>query len=168
MAVKPTRLTSQGTRNLVVDVKDALDVWLVADEKDPAAATGENAEPDDTEFFQRAIKLRKDQSPGIRLRSARMNELTLPIPPSVDAIILDGPRYTTPAIAKPLTDFVRRGGGLLITASPAIQLPAFNENLAALLPAPLDKPMHEKIDPESFLQAQVDAEDLCNWRRTSL
>jgi hypothetical protein len=155
VAVKPTRLTSQGTRNLVVDVKDALDVWLVADEKDPAASTGENAEPDDTEFFQRAVKLRKDQSPDIRLRSARMNELTVPIPANVDAILLAGPRYTTPAIAKPLTDFVRRGGGLVITASPSIQLPAFNENLAALLPAPLDKPMHEKIDPESFLQAQV-------------
>ncbi|HWE03648.1 MAG TPA: BatA domain-containing protein [Tepidisphaeraceae bacterium] len=161
VAVTPTRLATQGTRSLVVDVKDALDVWLVADEKDPASpamsgGTGDDAAPDDTEFFRRAVKLRKDQSPGIRLRSARMNELTLPIPANVDAIVLAGPRYTTPAIAKPLLDFVRRGGGLFITASPAIQLPAFNENLAALLPAPLDKPMREKIDPEIFLQAQVD------------
>ena len=85
-----------------------------------------------------------------------MNELTVPIPAGVDAILLAGPRYTTPAIIKPLTDFVRRGGGLFITASPTLQLPAFNDNLAGLLPAPLDKPMREKVDAEVFLQAQVE------------
>jgi hypothetical protein len=157
IAVKPTRLASQGVRNLVVDVKDALDVWLVVDEKDPAASAGEEAEPDDAELLQRAVKQRKDQSPGIRLRAAKMNELTLPIPANIDAILIAGPHYTTPAISKPLTEFVRRGGGLFITASPAIQLPAFNENFAALLPALLDKPMREKIDPETFVQIQSDA-----------
>ena len=155
VAVQPSRLASLGTRSLSIGVKNALDVWLVTDEKDRAAAG--SGEPDDADFLKRALKPRKGGFTGVRLREARMNELTLPIPANVDAIILAGlGAYTTPAIAGPLTDFVRRGGGLLITASPEIQLPAFNENLGALLPAPLDKPMRAKIEPESFVQAQVE------------
>ena len=155
IAVQPSLLEAHATRYLSVDVKDALDVWLVADEKDPAA--GPSTEPDDTEFFQRAIKQRKDQAAGIRLKNARMNDLTLPIPETVDAIILAAPHYTNPAIAAPLTDFVRRGGGLLLTTSAALQLPAFNENVGPLLPAMLDKPIREKLDPETYLQAQIES-----------
>jgi hypothetical protein len=154
VSVTPTLLQSQATRVLSVDVKDALDVWIVSDEKDAADAS---SEPDDTEFFTRAIKDRKDLAAGVRLHVAKMNDLTLAIPENVDAVILVGPHYTNPAIAAPLAAFVRRGGGLLMTASPTLQVPAFNENLGPLLPAILDKPMHEKIDPETYIGAQVEA-----------
>lgn len=153
-AVQPSQLAEHATRSLSVDVKEAFDVWWVADEKEPGASASD--EPDDAEFFQRAVKQRKDQASGIRIKPAKMNDLTVPIPDTVDAVILVGPRYTNPAIAAPLADFARRGGGVVLTLGPAIQLPAFNENLAPLLPAVLEKPIREKLDPEVFLQPQIE------------
>ena len=69
-----------------------------------------------------------------------------------DAVILDGGKRVTPALAQALRDYVNAGGGVILAADASVDAAAWNTHLAAagLLPAPLGSLRTELLGGDSF------------------
>jgi hypothetical protein len=133
-------------------VKDTLDIGLLVDPPDP---TKEDA-LDEAEFLRRATSA--GASP-LRIEEIELVQLTQDIPDQLDVILLAGPRVITPAVQKPLTRFVRRGGGLVIFMSPKADVSFYNPNLSDLLPAKLLAFARGSVSPENFWSAKALVDD---------
>lgn len=69
-----------------------------------------------------------------------------------DAVILDGGKRVTPALAQTLRNYVNAGGGVILAADASVDVTAWNTHLAAagLLPAPLASLRTEPLGGDSF------------------
>jgi len=94
---------------------------------------------------------------AMKITSVNLIDLTRAIPADVDVVIVAGSRVVTPAIAEPVTRFLRQGGGLVVAMSPSVVSLAYNETLKSLLPAPLEAPQRAGFDAESFATPRADA-----------
>jgi len=93
----------------------------------------------------------------VKITSVNLLDLTRPITADVDLVIIAGARVVTPAIAEPLAQFLRKGGGLIVAMSPSVVPLAYNETLKSLLPAAIDAPQRAGFDPESFQAPRAEA-----------
>ncbi|MBI2194935.1 MAG: VWA domain-containing protein [Planctomycetes bacterium] len=142
----PSRLPAASEIHVTVEVKDRLHVWLLAD---PADVTRPGT-LGEAEFLRRALMPAGPDPGPIELTDIELLQICQPIPDSIDLILLAGPRLVTPAVREPLLRFLRRGGGLLIAASPALDPSFYNPNLAGILPAVLDTAAASEVNPERF------------------
>ncbi len=147
----PSLLRSASETTLSLDVRPQLHVWLLEDPADPTnpTALGEG------EFLRRALTAASttttnNNTSALKLTPINLLDLTRTIPTNVDVVLLAGPRIVTPAIAEPLTRFLRQGGGLVIAMSPSVVPAAYNDSLKTLLPAPLETPNRNGFDAENF------------------
>ena len=155
----PGLLRSASETTLSLDVRPQLHVWLLEDPADPTnpTALGEG------EFLRRALTTAPPaaatatNNSALKLTTINLLDLTRTIPTNVDLVLLAGPRIVTPAIAEPLTRFLRQGGGLVIAMSPAVVPAAYNDSLKTLLPAPLETPNRNGFDAENFQTPRADA-----------
>lgn len=145
-SVPVSRLPAYGTRSLSVQVTPRLQVWVVADTSEAAAAGGLA----DAEFLRRAAAPVGDQPAPIELTPVTWQEVSQPLPPEVDVVIVAGVPFAAAGAAEPLRAFVQRGGGLIFTLAPALQPGGYNEGFAALLPAALTTPAREEVEPATF------------------
>ncbi len=146
----PSLLRSASETTLSLEVRPQLHVWLLEDPADPTnpTALGEG------EFLRRALTATAGttatNNSALKLTTINLLDLTRTIPTNVDLVLLAGPRIVTPAIAEPVTRFLRQGGGLVIAMSPAVVPAAYNDSLKTLLPAPLETPNRNGFDAENF------------------
>jgi hypothetical protein len=142
--VAGSRMDMDTRYSLAVDVRQAPKIWVVANESRglTADAIGEG------EFLMRALVPQGTNL--LQVESPEFRAITQPIPDTVDVIIVAGFPLTV-ATGKPLTAFVRRGGGLVLGLGPDVKPATWNECLADLLPAPLEQPWRESVDPEVFV-----------------
>jgi hypothetical protein len=147
-SVSPSRLPSSSSASLSIEVKDELNIWLLVDPADPTKADA----LDEAEFLRRATSA--GESP-LRIEEIELVKLSVDIPDSVDVILVAGPRVITPAVQKPLSRFVRRGGGLVIFMSPKADTSFYNPNLSDLMPAKLLELARGKVSPENFWSAKA-------------
>lgn len=150
--VAGTRLDVDTGATLAVDVRQAPLVWVVAKES-KGFGDGDVSE---SEFLMRALAP-KGSNP-LRVEAPEFRAVTQPIPDTVDVIIVAGFPVTV-AMGKPLGDFVRRGGGLVLGLGPDVRPANWNECLAELLPAPLEQPWREAVDPEVFVSVNPATRD---------
>lgn len=144
--VSPSRLKAASQISVSVEVKPRLVVWLLADAPDPTR-------PDtlgEAEFLRRAALEPDGQASSLELTEVELLQLTKPIPDTVDVLVIAGPRVITPPVRDPLLHFVRRGGGLIVAMSPALDPSFYNPNLEGLLPAAIAAPARAQVDPEAF------------------
>lgn len=156
ISANPSLLRSASETTLSLEVRPQLHVWLLEDPADPTnpTALGEG------EFIRRALTTSAPttatagttatNTSALKLTPINLLDLTRTIPTNVDLVLLAGPRIVTPAIAEPLTRFLRQGGGLVIAMSPAVVPAAYNDSLKTLLPAPLETPNRNGFDAETF------------------
>ena len=149
----PSLLRSASETTLSLEVRPQLHVWLLEDPADPTnpSALGEG------EFLRRALTTTAATNSALKLTSINLLDLTRTIPTNVDVVLLAGPRIVTPAIAEPLTRFLRQGGGFVIAMSPAVVPAAYNDSLKTLLPAALETPQRNGFDAENFQTPRADA-----------
>ena len=155
LSATPSLLRSASETSLSVEVRPQLHAMLLEDPADPSnpQALGEG------EFLRRAFNpsaTTAATNTALKLTSINLLDLTRAIPTNVDLVIIAGARIVTPAIAEPLTRFVRQGGGLVLAMSPAVVPVAYNDSIKTLLPAPLDAPHRAGFDPESFQNPRAD------------
>ena len=129
--------------SLSVEVRAAPRVWLASEGPVSAGETGE------AYFFQRAFGRNGNGAPLFTIEPAEVRALSLPIPENVDVIVVAGAPLA-PTVAEPLLAFVRRGGGLIVTMAPGVSRTAYNEALAALLPAPFESLWTDAVEPLTF------------------
>ncbi len=144
VAAAGMRLDVDTRYSLAVDVRRESQVWLVAKE---SRGLGED-DVGESEFVMRALAA--SGTNGVRVESPEFRAVTQPIPDTVDVIMVLGFPLTV-AAGKPLTEFVRRGGGLVLSVGPDVSPESWNECLGELLPAPLEQPWRETVDPEVFV-----------------
>ncbi|MCX5660298.1 MAG: BatA domain-containing protein [Planctomycetota bacterium] len=148
----PPGANAGGTRDLALAVRDKLHLWIVGEEPrendlDPLG---------DAAFLSRAIAAAKSDFLVVERRT--VNDILLPIPDDVDVIVVAGPRFPRPAMALSLAALARRGGGVVMAVTADLEIDAANEDLASLLPAPLDRPAFDGADPESFVSIRPEPE----------
>ncbi len=151
-SVSPSRLPSSSSASLSIEVKDSLTIGLLVDAPDPTKADA----LDEAEFLRRATSA--GASP-LKIEEIELVQLTQDIPDNLDVILLAGPRVITPAVQKPLTRFVRQGGGLVIFMSPMADVTFYNPNLSELLPAKLLAFARDSVSPENFWSAKARVDD---------
>lgn len=147
---------SGGASVLALDVRPAPLVWVLAA---PAAAGGASDLPGEGELLLRALATQTGERPLLRLETPAPRAFTQAIPDNVDAIVVAG-FPVTPAMGRPFAEFVRRGGGLVLALGPGVSPAAWNENLAELLPAVLEQPWRDAVDPEVFLAVSPASRDM--------
>ena len=141
---------------LAVEVHAAPVIWVLAPVSAGMAGGGQ---PGEAEFLLRALAgPEKDKAP-LRVEAPEPRVFSLPIPDTVDTIVVAGFPLTS-VMGRMLTEFTRRGGGLILAAGPEVNPASWNENLPDLLPAPLGKAWRETVDPEVFLTVSPAAADL--------
>jgi hypothetical protein len=151
VSATPQLLRSSSETSVSVEVRPQLHALLLEDPADPSNPQALS----EGEFLRRAFAA--PANPAVKITSATLLDLTRPIAADVDLVIIAGARVVTPAIAEPLTQFLRKGGGLLVAMSQSVVPLAYNETLKALLPAPIESPQRAGLDPESFQAPRADA-----------
>lgn len=149
VSATPQLLRSSSEASVSVEVRPQLRALLLEDVADPSNPQALS----EGEFLRRAFA----GSAAVKFTSVTLLDLTRPIAADVDVVIIAGARVITPAIAEPLTQFLRKGGGLLVAMSQSVVPLAYNETLKALLPAPIETPQRAGLDPESFQAPRADA-----------
>ena len=152
LTARPGYLEAASRLSLSVEVKDGLRLWLLAD---PPDAMNPDA-LDEAELLRRAMVASGQAEAPLEVTEVALFQLTRPIPDDVDVVVIAGIRVVTEPIREPLRRFLRRGGGLLICMSPAVDIAAYNEAFGGLTPFSLARPAFEEVDPESFLTASLD------------
>jgi hypothetical protein len=145
----PQLLRSSSETSVSVEVRPQLHALLLEDPADP----GNPQALSEGEFLRRAFA----DGAAVKITSVNLLDLTRPIAADVDLVIIAGARVVTPAIAEPLTQFLRKGGGLIVAMSQSVVPLAYNETFKALLPAPIEAPQRAGFDPESFQGPRADA-----------
>lgn len=149
VSATPQLLRSSSETSVCVEVRPQLHALLLEDPADPSNAQALS----EGEFLRRAFA----DAAAVKITSVNLLDLTHLIPADVDLVIIAGARVVTPAIAEPLTQFLRKGGGLIVALSPSVVPLAYNESLRALLPASIEAPQRAGFDPESFQAPRADA-----------
>ena len=154
-AAQPSRLRAAAEAVVSVDVRERLNVWLLAAAPNPTKpdALGE------AEFIRRVLAGQASKQNPIELTEIELVQTSRPIPEEIDAILIAGPRVITPTVLEPLTKFVLRGGGLVVALSPLADVSFYNPNFKGLLPATLTSLANLKTDPETFLTAMPFSHD---------
>ena len=149
-----SRLPAHAFRSLCVRVKERLKVWVVAE----AASASGLAED---EFIHRAYAAAPGPQAAIELISTNLNALTRAIPPEVDVILVCAPRFALAAATEPLRHFVERGGGLILAATPDMELQGYNEHYGEFLPLRFERAARAETDPQEFslVRSEVEVED---------
>lgn len=128
-------------------------VWLVAGK---AEGFSEN-KVGEGEFLRQVFRPQGKESKIVQLEEADLRQLFQAIPDTVDAIVMAGVPLGAP-LGQPIVDFVRGGGGLIVAMSPDVAPAAYQESLGPLLPAELDQPWRDAVDPEVFLSVRAMAD----------
>ena len=152
VSATPQLLRSSSETSVSVDVRPQLLALLLEDPADPSNPQALS----EGEFLRRAFAA-PAASAAVKITSVNLLDLTRPIAADVDLVIIAGARVVTPAIAEPLTQFLRKGGGLIVAMSQSVVPLAYNETLKSLLPAPIEAPQRAGFDPESFQAPRADA-----------
>ncbi len=149
-----SRLPVHAARSLCVRVKEQLKVWVVAEEASPASGS----DLSEDEFIRRAYAASPGSQAAIELISTNVNALTRAIPPEVDVILVCAPRFALATAAEPLARFVERGGGLILAATPAMELQGYNEHYGDLLRVRFERAARAATDPREFSLVHSEAE----------
>ena len=148
-----SRLPRHGRRHYALVARDSASVWIAADDAEPVANGGSVP---NLELLLRALIGSRDEPPRVELKRVTMADLSRPIPSSVDVIVLVGVSFAVPAARAPLQDYVRRGGGLVVSMDKSIQSAGYNESYGDLLPAVLGGSAHDSVDPAVFDLARAE------------
>lgn len=133
-----------------VRVAPALSILLVT--ADPPEREGFER---DSAFLRRACESAAAGPAPLRLRTLAVEQLAPADLENADALVFCGVDRLPPGLAETLDRCLRRGTGLLLSTGPHIDPGRFNEQFHDWLPAPLDTPARDTVDPERYLTVQT-------------
>lgn len=143
-------LPFDNTLEQFVRVRNSLNLLVVT----PDATTGEGFERDE-EFLRRATTASQKASYSLGAQFVTASQVVPTQFGEKDVVVLCGISKLPVPIVAELDRFVRRGGGLFLSASPQLDAEQFNQTFGKLLPVRIGAPFRSQFDAERYRSVQA-------------